>query len=158
MLATAVAAATLYASLRAAAWRLLPTLRGFTLVLALVVLFHVFTDSWRIGIEAALRLGSLTLLGLMLTLSTRFDELLAVAETVLSPLRVLGLRTDRLALAFGLMLRFIEIFFLKWRQLDEACRARSGKAGGMRLLAPLALQALASAERVGEALSARLGR
>ena len=63
-----------------------------------------------------------------------------------------------MALAFGLMLRFIELFFLRWQQLDEACRASSGKPGGFRLLPLLAIQVLATAERVGDALSARVGR
>lgn len=156
--AAAVAAAILCASLGPAAWRRQPHLRGLALALGLIVLFHAAVDSWQVGIEAALRLGALAVFGLALTLSTRFDDLLCVTEAALSPLQALGLRTERMALAFGLMLRFIEIFFVRWQKLDEACRARSGKAGGLKLLAPLALQALITAERVGDALSARLGR
>jgi biotin transport system permease protein len=154
--ATAVAVAV--ATLGAATWRTLRSLRGLALVLGLILLFHGITDSWVIGLDAAARLGCLAVLGMLLTLSTPFGELLAVVEAALRPLRVFGLPTERAALAFGLMLRFIEIFFLRWQQLDEACRARSGRRGGFRLLAPLAIQVLATAERVGDALSARLGR
>lgn len=154
----AITVIILYATLGTAAWRSLATLRRLAVVLVLLFLFHAVTGSLRTGLETTLRLAALAVLGLMLTLSTRFDDLLMVAERVLAPLRVLGLSADRPALAFGLMLRFIEIFFLKWQQLDEAYRARGGKAGRWRLLAPLALQVLATAERVGEALSARQGR
>ncbi len=55
------------------------------------------------------------------------------------------------------MLRFVEVFFLQWQRLDEAHQARSGQSGGVRLLAPLALHVLATAERVGDSLTARLG-
>jgi biotin transport system permease protein len=154
----ALATALLYASLGRGAWQRAAQLRGLAIVLVLIVAFHAFTDDWRIGLLAATRLATLAVLGLALTLTTRFDELLAVLEAVLSPLRLLGIRTERIALAFGLMLRFIEIFFLRWQQLDDACRVRSGKPGGLKLMAPLAVQALLTAERVGDALSVRLGR
>jgi biotin transport system permease protein len=157
-LAAALAALALCASLGPAGWRAIRLLRGLSVVLALIVLFHFLADDWRVGVAAALRLATLTGLGVMLSLSTRFDDLLAVGETLLRPLRRLGLSSQRLALSFGLMLRFIESFFLQWRRLDDAHRARSGRPGGFRLLAPLALHTLATAERVGDALSARLGR
>ncbi len=147
------AAAVSYASLRPG-WR---GLRGLTVVLALIVAFHIALGTGPAGLLAALRLAALALLGLALTLTTRSDEMLAVAETLLAPSRRLGLRPDRLALAFALMLRFTEVFFLQWQRLDEAHRARSFRPGGWRLLAPLVLQVFASAERVADALAARLG-
>jgi biotin transport system permease protein len=156
MVAAAVAIAV--ATLGPAAWRALRSLGGLAVVPGLILLFHGITDSWTIGLDAATRLVCLAVLGMLLTLSTPFDELLAVVVEALRPLQVFGVRPERAALAFGLMLRFIELFFLRWQQLDEACRARSGKPGGFRLLPPLAIQVLATAERVGDALSARLGR
>jgi biotin transport system permease protein len=152
------AALALFASLGREAWRGQAGLRGLAVVLALVLAFHIAMGTWLMGVQTALLFAALALLGLALTLTTRFTDLLAVVEAVLSPLRVFGLRTGRIALAFALMLRFIEVFFLHWQQLDEACRARSGRPGGLRLLAPLVLQAFGTAERVGDALSARLGR
>ena len=154
----AAIAGALAASLGPGTRRCFSALRGLLVVLALVVLFHSVTGSWERGVEAALRIAALFLLAVMLSLSTSFDALLGVAEAVLRPLHVFGLRPERLALALGLMLRFIEVFFLQWQRLDEAFRARSGRAGGVRILAPLAIQALGTALRVGEALSARLGR
>ena len=72
-------------------------------------------------------------------------------------LRRVGVHPDRLALQLGLMLRFIEHFFVQWRKLDEAYRLRTGRRGGWRLLAPLTVQMLRTARRVGDALFARLG-
>jgi len=55
------------------------------------------------------------------------------------------------------MLRFAENFYAQWQRLDDAHRARSGRSGGWRLLAPLTIRALQTAERVADALAARLG-
>jgi len=123
-----------------------------------VAAFHAWMGQAWLGIASALRLLSASLLGAMLTLTTRFDALLAVFEALLWPLRRLGLRTQGLSLGLGLMLRFTEHFFVQWRRLDDAHRARTGKAGGWRLLAPLTIRMLATASRVADALAARLGR
>jgi biotin transport system permease protein len=56
------------------------------------------------------------------------------------------------------MLRFAENFYVQWQRLDDAYRARSGHGGGLRLLAPLTIRTLQTAERVADALAARLGR
>ncbi|SDV48308.1 energy-coupling factor transporter transmembrane component T family protein [Chitinasiproducens palmae] len=124
---------------------------------ALIVAFHAWTGRPALGAITALRLISASLLGAMLTLTTRFDDLLAVLETVLRPLRHVGVDTARLALALGLMLRFTENFFAQWRRLDDAHRARSGRAGGFALLAPLTIRTLSTARRVADALAVRLG-
>ena len=120
--------------------------------------FHAWMGQPTVGLVSALRLTSACLLGAMLTLSTRFDELLQVFETLLAPLEKLGMNTSRLALSLGLMLRFTEHFFMQWRRLDDAHRARTGHAGGLKLLAPLTIRMLLTARRVGDALAARLGQ
>jgi len=47
---------------------------------------------------------------------------------------------------------------VQWQRLDDAYRARAGHGGGLRLLAPLTIRTLQTAERVADALAARLGR
>jgi biotin transport system permease protein len=154
---TAAFASLLVLSLGPTAWKELPGTRGLAVVLLLIVLLHGTVGTWQAGIAAAFRVLELTLLGMLLTLTTRFERLLGVAGVALGPFRIVGLRPERMALGFGLMLRFVEVFFLQWQRLDEAHLARSGRSGGVRLLPPLALHVLASAERVGDALAARLG-
>jgi biotin transport system permease protein len=56
-----------------------------------------------------------------------------------------------------MMLRFTEHFFVVWKRLDDAHRLRTGKAGGLRLLAPLTIQMLTSARRVADTLEMRMG-
>jgi biotin transport system permease protein len=55
------------------------------------------------------------------------------------------------------MLRFTEHFFVLWKRLDDAHRLRTGRAGGLRLLAPLTIQMLISARRVADTLELRMG-
>ncbi|MBB3211717.1 biotin transport system permease protein [Herbaspirillum sp. Sphag1AN] len=147
----------LYCSLGRAAWRQWRMLRGLLVAALLIIGFHWWIGDPAIGLLTALRLMAATMLALMLTLTTRFDDLLQVLETLLSPLRRLGVPTERIALGIGLMLRFAENFTVQWQRLDDAHRARGGRSSSWRLLAPLAVRALQSAERVADALAARLG-
>lgn len=154
----AALAALLLVTLGAPAWRAIPAKRGLAVAILLVVLANGALGAWRDGLAAALRLFALTAAGLALVMTTRFDDLLGAVTALLEPLRRVGLRPERLALGFGLMLRFVEVFFVQWQRLDDAHRMRTGRAGGLRLLPPLVLHVLAASERVGDALAARLGR
>jgi biotin transport system permease protein len=111
-----------------------------------------------VGTVSVLRLLSTTLMGIALTLTTRHTDLLEVLEWLLSPLRFLGLRPERLSLQVALMLRFTEHFFIVWRRLDDAHRLRTGKAGGFKILAPLTIQMLIAARRVADTLHMRFRR
>jgi biotin transport system permease protein len=125
---------------------------------AMLVGLHALLGTVPLGIVAALRLVCTTALGLALTLSTRPADLVDVIERALSPLRRIGLDPSRFALHVALMLRYTEHFFARWQQLDEAHRLRTGRAGGLRLLAPLTIQMLLAARRVADTLHVRLGR
>ena len=92
-----------------------------------------------------------------LTVSTRPTDLLLVLDALLAPLARLGLQPGRVSLQLALMLRFTEHFFVQWKRLDEAHRLRTGRPGGLRLIAPLTVQMLQRAQRVADALYARLG-
>jgi len=157
--AALLAVVLLLASLGEVALRQGRMLRGVLVGAGLIVAFHWMLGTPVLGAAAAMRLASAALLALALTLTTRFDDLLAVLERLLAPLRIFfGLPVDRIALGLGLVLRFAEDFHAQWRRLDDAHRARTGRGGGLRLLAPLTIRALMTAERVADALSARLGR
>ena len=147
-----------FASLGRPAWRRAGMLAGVALAGGLIVALHWMLGTTAFGVVSALRLASAATLALMLTLTTRFEDLLDVLETIMQPLRLVGVPTDRVALALGLMLRFAENFHVQWRRLDDAHRARSGRGGGMRLLSPLTIRTLQTADRVADALAARLGK
>jgi biotin transport system permease protein len=111
-----------------------------------------------VGVVSVLRLLSTTLMGMALTLTTRYTDLLRVFEWLLAPLRHVGVQPERLSLQVALMLRFTEHFFVVWRRLDDAHRLRTGKAGGFKILAPLTIQMLVAARRVADTLHLRFRR
>lgn len=147
-----------FASLGTPAWRRVRMLGGVAIAGVLIVIFHWALGTTVQGVVSALRLASAATLALMLTLTTRFEDLLAVMEAVMRPLKRFGVPTERVALGLGLMLRFAENFYVQWQRLDDAHRARTGRGGGLRLLAPLTIRTLQTADRVADALAARLGR
>jgi biotin transport system permease protein len=135
-------------------WRLL---KALLIAAALVLGFHALMQQPLVGVVSVLRMASATLLGIALTLTTRSSALQEVLERLLQPLQRWGLRSDRISLQLALMLRFIEHFFVVWQRLDDAYRLRTGKSGGLHLLAPLTIQMLQTARRVADTLDVRLG-
>lgn len=131
-------------------------IRAFVLAAVLVAAFHALTGAPLLGVASASRLLGMAVLGMALTLTTRYSELLEVFERLLAPMSRLGMNADRLGLQLALMIRFTEHFFVQWKRLDDAHRVRTGRAGGLRLIAPLTIQMLLSARRVGDAVHLRL--
>jgi len=158
LLTSAICCVLIYASLGRATFRAKSLLIGLLIASALIGLFHLYMQQPMVGTVSVLRLLSTTLMGIALTLTTRHTDLLEVLEWLLSPLRFLGLRPERLSLQVALMLRFTEHFFIVWRRLDDAHRLRTGKAGGFKILAPLTIQMLIAARRVADTLHMRFRR
>ena len=122
----------------------------------LVGALHAATGQPLVGLHSGLRLMSATMLGALLTATTRFGDLLGVLEWLLQPLARFGVPVERIALQLGLMLRFAEQFFVQWQRLSDAHRIRTGRAGGLRLFAPLTIRMLQTARKVADALAIRL--
>ena len=100
----------------------------------LVALFQLWMGRPDLAWSATVRLACTCSLGAVLTVTTRPAALLDVLEWLLQPLRLVGLSPERLALQLGLMLRFIEHFFVQWTKLVDAWRLRTGRPGGWRLI------------------------
>jgi biotin transport system permease protein len=147
-----------YASLGRVGWRARRLLMPLLLSCLLVLGFHAYLQQIDLGLVSALRMLSISLMGVAFTLTTSSAGLLHTLEWLMQPLHKLGIQTHRIALQLALMLRFIEHFFMVWQQLDDAHKIRTGKSGGLRLLAPLTLHMLQSAKRVADTLTLRLPR
>jgi len=147
-----------YASLGRVGWRARRLLMPLLLACLLVLGFHAYMQQINLGLVSGLRMLSISLMGVAFTLTTSSAELLHTLEWLMQPLHKLGVQTHRIALQLALMLRFIEHFFMVWQQLDDAHKIRTGKSGGLRLLAPLTLHMLQSAKRVADTLTIRLPR
>ena len=132
-------------------------MRSVIIAALLVAGFHVFMHHYELAAVSALRLVCASALGIVLTITTRPSDLVEVLEWLLGPLAKLGLPVERVAMQIALMLRFTEHFFVQWNKLDESHRLRTGKSGGLRLIAPLTIHMLQATRRVADALWARLG-
>ena len=155
--AAGLACALLWWSLGPATHKVRRLIRSVLVAAALVAGFHLWLGRPDVAAVSALRLACASTLGVALTVTTRPTDLLLVLDALLAPLARLGLRPERLSLQLALMLRFTEHFFVQWQKLDEAHRLRTGRPGGLRLIAPLTVQMLQAAQRVADALYARLG-
>ena len=158
LVGSAACCVLIFASLGKATVRAKPLLMGLVIASVLIGMFHLYMHQPMVGAVSVLRLLSTTLMGIALTLTTRYTDLLGVLEWLLAPLRFLGVQPERLSLQVALMLRFTEHFFVVWRRLDDAHRLRTGKAGGFKILAPLTIHMLIAARRVADTLHVRYRR
>ncbi|WP_120967163.1 energy-coupling factor transporter transmembrane protein EcfT [Comamonas sp. lk] len=133
-------------------------LRTVIVTSLLVAGFHVFMQNYTLAAVSSLRLVSASILGIALTVTTRPSDLVEVLERLLKPFAPLGVSPERVALQLALMLRFTEHFFVQWKKLDDAHRLRTGKPGGLALIAPLTIHMLQASKRVADAIWARLGQ
>jgi biotin transport system permease protein len=135
----------------------LRALKPLVAILAFVLALHALLGSFSLGLIVSLRLATLVLLATLVTVTTRMDSMMDALRPVLRPVAWFGLSERRLALAVALVVRFTPFIVDLGRQLQEAYRARSGRRGHVKLVAPLCLQALNAADHVAEALAARGG-
>ena len=158
LIGSAACCVLIFASLGKATARAKPLLVGLVFASVLIGVFHLYMQQPMVAAVSVLRLLSTTLMGIALTLTTRYTDLLGVLEWLLAPLRWIGVQPERLSLQVALMLRFTENFFIVWRRLDDAHRLRTGKAGGFKILAPLTIHMLIAARRVADTLHVRYRR
>jgi biotin transport system permease protein len=158
LVTSAICCVLVFASLGKSTWRAKPLLIGLVFASVLIGLFHLYMQQPMVGAISVLRLLSTTLMGIALTLTTRYTDLLGVLEWLLAPVHRFGVAPERLSLQVALMLRFTEHFFVVWRRLDDAHRLRTGKAGGFKILAPLTIHMLVAARRVADTLHLRFRR
>lgn len=125
--------------------------------IAVVAVWHLWTQDLRGGSVVILRMVAAVAAANLVTMTTRLDAMIAVIETLARPFARFGLSPKTLALAMGLVIRFIPVMAERHAQISDACRARSAKRAGWRVLLPTILAALDDADHVAEALRARGG-
>ncbi|MGW4355767.1 energy-coupling factor transporter transmembrane component T family protein [Nocardia sp. NPDC004582] len=122
--------------------------------LALIVIAQLlFTDA-RTAVLVGERLLTLVLLANLVTLTTRTSAMVDTIERVLTPLRPLGVRPERVGLLVAMTIRFIPVIREQAELVRAAQRAR-GIERSTVFLVPLLIRTLRMADGVGEALDAR---
>jgi biotin transport system permease protein len=134
-------------------WR---QIRPMIVLLALLAIYTSLMQTPAEALEMTLRLLSLMLSGVLVTLTTPLAAMMEVLERLLKPLEKLGLlKADRVALAFGLTLRLIPELSLQWNEIREAQAARGLRTSVLTLGVPMLMRTLRRAEEIAEAIDAR---
>ncbi|MCK0198696.1 energy-coupling factor transporter transmembrane protein EcfT [Ancylobacter sp. 6x-1] len=157
MMALLLAALVLYAALGREAVRQIALLRPLLPLLVILFAFHLWSGDARLGAVSVLRILGIVMIANAVTMTTRMDEMMDAIEPLLRPLALFGVAPRAVALMVAMMIRFVPLIFALWEALNEAYRARTGRRGGWRLLAPFCIQTLRLSNHVAEALAARGG-
>ena len=135
--------------------RTLRALRGLLIMLALVSAFQTWQRGWEVAVSVTADLLALFLVALAFTATTRVDALLSAIERGLGVLRPVGVRPERVALAFSLVLSALPRLIDLATQTRDAARARGLGRSPRALLIPFAIRSVADALATGDALHAR---
>lgn len=135
--------------------RTLRSMRGLLIMLTLVSLFQIWQRGWPVAVSVVGDLLALFLVALSFTATTRVDAVLTAVERGLTPLRPLGVRPERVALAFSLVLSALPRILQIAHETRDAARARGLERNPRALLIPLAIRTVAHALETGDALAAR---
>ncbi|MGJ8626134.1 MAG: energy-coupling factor transporter transmembrane component T family protein [Sulfitobacter sp.] len=123
----------------------------------LIVVWHFALSDLPEGLLIVLRMITAVALANLVTMTTRLSDMMGVVRWLTAPLRVFGVKTERIELAIALVVRFTPVLAVKGQLLAMAWRARAVRRVGWRIITPFAVLAIDDAEHVAEALRARGG-
>ncbi|MEQ8331921.1 energy-coupling factor transporter transmembrane protein EcfT [Nisaea sp.] len=129
--------------------------RPLLIVLAIFFTAHALFTSIGTGTVLTLRFAIMIAGGLLLTLTTRVSDLMAVLERGLSPLAPLGLNPEKASLVFAMTIRFIPVLAETWETVRAAQQARGMDRNPLALLIPMTVLTLRRAEQISDAIEAR---
>lgn len=133
-------------------WR---TLRSVLVLCVIIAVVQVLTAEWTEAVKFSGRLLTAVLLAGLVTRTTRIIEMLELFERLARPLRIFGVRPERVALMLALTLRCIPLVTTAWQQAREAYAARGLRGSPHRMVVPVIVRLLRSADAMGDAMSAR---
>ncbi|WP_340536851.1 energy-coupling factor transporter transmembrane protein EcfT [Nocardioides sp. GXZ039] len=132
--------------------------RSLRIVLVVALVAAALQWWWYGGakaIETLLDLLALALFALTLTVTTPISALLDAVLWALRPLRRLGVRTERIALAVSLAIRALPGTVDLARETRDAARARGLERHPRAYLTPFVIRVVGHAHLTGDALAAR---
>ncbi|MBO6561520.1 MAG: energy-coupling factor transporter transmembrane protein EcfT [Nisaea sp.] len=124
-------------------------------VLAVFFAAHAIFTSPELGTILVLRFATIIGCGLLLTLTTKVSDMMAVLERALRPLALFGINPAKISLVFALTIRFIPVLADTWMSVRAAQQARGLGGNPLALLVPVTIQTLRRADQIAEAIEAR---
>lgn len=152
--AVAVAVLGGYALAGVPAGRIGRLLLGLAPVALALFIAQWWLREWQSALVVTARLVALILLADLVSRTTRSNDIVAVVEWLLSPLRRVGVRPERVGLAVALTIRFVPVIREQSEAVLAAHRAR-GVHRSLSFLVPILIRTLRMADGLGEAMEAR---
>ena len=107
-------------------------------------------------LEMILRLCTLVLAALVVSMTTPLTQMMHVVARLLQPFERLGwVDAERVALGVGLTLRLIPELGVQWQDIREAQLARGLKPSPLTMGVPMLLRTLRRADEIAQAIDAR---
>ncbi len=107
-------------------------------------------------LEMILRLCTLVLAALVVSMTTPLTQMMHVVARLLRPFERLGwVDAERVALGVGLTLRLIPELGVQWQDIREAQLARGLKPSPLTMGVPMLLRTLRRADEIAQAIDAR---
>ncbi|MBA3419836.1 MAG: energy-coupling factor transporter transmembrane protein EcfT [Geodermatophilaceae bacterium] len=153
--AAAVVVAALHAVARVPARLALAQVRPLLWFGAFLLGAQLLLTDWQRALSVVLTLVLSVALAGLVTLTTRVSAMLDVAETLLGPLRRVGVRPDRVGLVLALTIRGVPVIAGIAGTVREAHHARGSVGRPWALLVPVLVRVLRHADALGDALAAR---
>lgn len=135
-----------------AIWR---GMRPFLLVIAILGALQWWQRGWPVAAEIVATTICLVVVATTFTSTTPMDRMLDAIVRGLGPFRRFGVRPEKVALAFSLMLTAIPAILAIAHETREAAKARGLERSPRANLAPMAIRTVAYAYATGDALHAR---
>ncbi len=108
------------------------------------------------ALEMILRLLTLVLAALVVSMTTPLTQMMQVVAWLLKPFQRLGwIDADKVALGFGLTMRLIPELGVQWQEIREAQLARGLMPSPLTMGVPMLLRTLRRADEIAEAIDAR---
>ena len=108
------------------------------------------------ALEMVLRLFTLVLAALVVSMTTPLTQMMQVVVWLLGPFERLGwVNAEKVALGFGLTLRLIPELGVQWQDIREAQLARGLTPSPLTMGVPMLLRTLRRADEIAEAIDAR---
>ncbi|MGA8850924.1 MAG: energy-coupling factor transporter transmembrane protein EcfT [Aeromicrobium sp.] len=130
-------------------------LRPMLLIVGVLAGFQAWQRGWPAAVEVAATVLALVVAATTFTATTPTDRLLDAITRGLEPFRRFGIRPEKVALAFSLMIAAIPRIADIAAETRDAARARGLERSPRAYLTPLAIRTVAHAHATGEALQAR---
>ena len=108
------------------------------------------------ALEMILRLLTLVLAALVVSMTTPLTQMMQVVAWLLKPFQGFGwIDADKVALGFGLTMRLIPELGVQWQEIREAQLARGLMPSPLTMGVPMLLRTLRRADEIAEAIDAR---